>query len=412
MTWPLSAFPALLPSKMLRTLALTFLGSTACAVLPQFLIPYTPFILAAQAQAQSTSESATPAGPPPAPTARYARGENVDLAEIVSEWRGYYADVPVYLCICQDATCDQTRQWPYREFDRYQLTVALGPTGGQLAEDTGANCFDIADGSRPSKARSFSAAQRQPNTPVIAAPPPRPTAPPRPAPPANTPASPPVPTAPPVAPPPTAPPPIAPPPAQSAASSAPTPPVPTAATNNSGAPIATSVNNGSAIRLLWPSGATNVIDIVSSNWNLNVLDATDCNILGRVEQKTLEAQRIVSSPVVDSVTGNVAVPVLLDSCVDSDQSAVFILDANEGGGYALYRLQLPGNRNLPNEFSTFPLSTITGLSYWDGSLLVRHGDASGAEAIVVFRSDQNPAGKYAGCGIVREGEGAGRLCPE
>lgn len=34
---------------------------------------------------------------PPAPTFRYAQGEEVDLAEIIAEWRGYYADVPVYL---------------------------------------------------------------------------------------------------------------------------------------------------------------------------------------------------------------------------------------------------------------------------------------------------------------------------
>ena len=378
-----------------RAIALTLLGSAA-SILPSVLFPNAPLV--ASAQAQSVPETPEPTAPPAAPTARYAQGENVNLSEIVNEWRGYYADVPVYLCVCQEATCNQTQRWPYREFDRYQLSVALGPTNGQLTENTGANCFDIADGSRPGSARAFSAAQRRPNESAIAPPPPRPTAPV--IPPADT-------TPEPIASPPVAPPPIAPPlPPQTATANSTV--VPTAAAV---VPTAAAVNNGSAIRLEWPSGATNIIDVASSNWNVNVLNATDCSSLGLVEQKTLAAQRIVSPPVVDSATGNVAVPVLLDSCVDSDQSAVFVLDANEGGGYTLYRPQLPGNRNFPNEFSTFPLSTITGLSYWDGSLLVRHGDASGAEAIVVFRPEQTPAGEYASCGIVQEGEGAGRLCP-
>ncbi|MEM9149108.1 MAG: hypothetical protein AAGB19_01460, partial [Cyanobacteria bacterium P01_F01_bin.3] len=96
----------------------------------------------------------------PAPTARYAQGEDVDLAEIVAEWRGYYDDVPVYQCVCIDDTCDQTAQWPYREFDRYQLSLALGPNNAQVTEAAGFNCFDIADGSRPSNPREFSAALR------------------------------------------------------------------------------------------------------------------------------------------------------------------------------------------------------------------------------------------------------------
>ncbi len=131
-----------------------------------------------------------------------------------------------------------------------------------------------------------------------------------------------------------------------------------------------------------------------------------------VEQKAMAAQRIVGEPAVNSITGNVAVPVLLDSCIEVDQSAVFVLDPNEGGGYSLYRTQLPGARSLPNEFSTYALGSIAGLRYWDGSLLVRYGSASGAEALVIFRAGSTPAGDYAGCGVTIEGEGAGVLCPK
>lgn len=315
---------------------------------------------------------------PPAPTFRYAQGEDVDLAEIIAEWRGYYADVPIYLCVCQDDACDQTEQWPYREYSRYQTGVALGPTNGGAAEATGANCFDIADGSRPDTPRSFSAAQGEESEEAAAPPDDQPEAP--------TPEG--MVTAPPVA--------------------------------AAEIPTATSIKDGTAIRLDWPSGASNEVAVTGSNWNVTVLDALDCSNLSLVEQKTLGAQRVVGDPVVDGTTGNVAVPVLLDSCIETDQSAVFVLDANEGGGYALYRAQLPGDRvlvdlaapNFPNEFTSYPFSTISDMRYWDGSLLVRQGSASGAESIVIFRPAQTPAGLYAGCAVVTQNEGASVLCPD
>ncbi|MFK8185644.1 MAG: hypothetical protein AB8B99_19890 [Phormidesmis sp.] len=355
----------------------------------------------------------------PAPTVRYARGENVGLAEIVSEWRGYYPDIPVYQCVCQEDICDQSAGWPYREFDRYQLSVALGPNNGKAAETTGFNCFDIADGSRPADPRSFSETERNPNDPVATAPPriPAPPIPDPPAveqpptvvepPPAIDPISPEAPPAPPVAPPPSVSPP------SSAAPSAPAVAVGPAADStaaNSGIPQATVVNNGAAIRLDWPSGTSDMVAVANSSWNLNVLDALDCASFSLVPEKVMEAQRVVGVPAVDSVTGNVAVPVLLDSCAETDQSAVFVLDPNEGGGYALYRSQLPGDRNFPNEFSSYAFSSITGVQYWDGYLLVRQANAAGAEAISVFLPGSGPVGDYGGCGVVRAGEGANVLC--
>ncbi len=315
---------------------------------------------------------------PPAPTFRYAQGEEVDLAEIIAEWRGYYADVPVYLCVCQDGTCDQTEQWPYREYTRYQTSVALGPTNGQAAEAAGANCFDIADGSRPDAPRSFSAAQVE-ESEGAASPPDDP--------------------------------------AESSAAGEMTTASPVAASE---IPTATVTSDGAAVRLDWPSGASNEVAVTGNNWSVNVLDALDCPSLSLVEQKTMQAQRVVGEPIVDSTTGNVAVPVLLDSCIETDQSAVFVLDANEAGGYALYRAQLPGDRvlvdlaapNFPNEFTSYPFSTISDMRYWDGSLLVRQGSASGAESIVIFRPAQTPAGFYAGCAVVTQNEGASVLCPD
>ena len=348
-----------------RKLALSLLSGVSLFLLPQFSVPQP-----AKAQAAPPRAVQSPSSPPQAaPTVRYARGEDINLAEIVSEWRGYYADIPVYLCTCQEDTCNQTQQWPYREYDRYQLGVALGPANGQVAEASGANCFDIADGSRPSQPRTFSAAQRSPNSAQEPFPP-------------ATPQTPSV-----------------------------IPPAPPSQAANADIPTAKTINNGAAIQLTWPSGAVNVIEVTGSSWNVNVLNAFDCKSSSLVEQKTMEARRIVGEPAVNGITGDVAVPVLLDSCIEVDQSAVFVLDPSEGGGYSLYRAQLPGARSLPNEFSTYSLSSIAGVRYWDGSLLVRHGSASGAEALMIFRSGPTPAGDYAGCGVTRAGEGASVLCP-
>lgn len=336
-----------------RSAALSLVAGSAL-----FAWPLTS-VQSALAQTQSQLERA-------APTVRYARGENVDLSEIVSEWRGYYKDVPVYLCVCKEDTCNQTQQWPYREYARYQLGLALGPTNGRIAEDSGANCFDIADNSRPNAPRAFSTAQVGEGETVAENP------------------------TPPVAPP-------AAPPSASAATSA--------------VPTATTLNEGAGIRLTWPSGAINDIAVADSTWNINVLDALDCASTRLVETKTLSAQRVVGEVAVDSETGNIAVPVLLDSCVETDQSAVFVLDPSEGGGYALYRTQLPGSRNLPDEFSSYAFNSILDVRYWDGALYVQQGSASGAESVVIFRADKTPAGSYAGCGVVTVNEGSGKLCP-
>ena len=366
----------------------------------------------AAAPLPSAAQSGSTQPEQPAPTVRYARGEDVGLDEIVAEWRGYYADVPVYQCVCQADICDQSEGWPYREYDRFQLSVALGPNNGKAAEVAGFNCFDIADGSRPSQPRSFSAEERNPDDPVAAAPPriPAPPVPSEPpvAPPAPAPSTPePAPTAPPPnvvtqTSPPAGPPAAA--PAASAVAIAPT------QAASSAIPRASVINDGAAIQLDWPSGTSDVISVANSNWNLNVLSALDCESISLVSEKVLAAQRVVGEPAVDSITGNVAVPVLLDSCVETDQSAVFVLDPNEGGGYALYRSQLPGEQALPNEFSTYAFSSITGVQYWDGYLLVRQANAAGAEALSVFLPGDTPSGAYGGCGILRDSEGAALLC--
>jgi hypothetical protein len=111
----------------------------------------------------------------------------------------------------------------------------------------------------------------------------------------------------------------------------------------------------------------------------------------------------------------VAVPVLLNECLETQQMAVFVVDAQPSSGYALYRVQLPGERTLPHEFSSYPFSSIQSVMYVESAvesaLLVRHASASGAEAVVRFESGANPAGQFESCQITQAEEGADRLCP-
>lgn len=87
--------------------------------------------------------------PEQVPTARYGRGEDVDLSLIVEEWRDRYPAIPVYTCSCTAETCGDESVWPFRTFTLYQPFLALGAFNAAKNEDTGFNCFDIETGERP-----------------------------------------------------------------------------------------------------------------------------------------------------------------------------------------------------------------------------------------------------------------------
>jgi hypothetical protein len=280
-----------------------------------------------------------------APTARYVQGEDVDLALIIAEWKGRYPDIPVFSCVCQDDTCNFTERWPLRAYSRYQSTVALGPFNATYTESRGFTCFDIQTGQRPGAADQAAA-------PPAESPPPQPEL---------------------------------------------------------GQPTLTVLEEGSQLRLTWPGGQSNTIDI--SGWNVNLLDALDCDSLSQVSEKRFYARRILGTPALNPGSGNIAVPILLNECVETQQTALFVVEPQSTGAYALYRVQVPGPRSLPDEFSSYPLNSITGVQYWNSTLLVRQGTASGAESLLMFRPGITPAGEFAGCGITQVQEGADSLCP-
>jgi len=175
-------------------------------------------------------------------------------------------------------------------------------------------------------------------------------------------------------------------------------------------PFATTANDATALHLSWVNGQSNTIDI--QGWTVAVLDSFSCETGQPVAQRTLSAQRNLGPPVVDEQTGNVAVLVLLEECFDTQKSAVFIVDPQGYGSHALYRVQVPGPQPFPHEFSTYALRDGAGVQYWNSTLMVRHGDASGAEGMLVFAPGVNPAGTYAGCAILQPGESGGAICPQ
>ena len=104
------------------------------------------FSPAAQAQ---PGDFSSVINPEQVPTARYGRGESVDLALIIDEWRDRYPSIAIFACSCNADTCGDKTVWPFREYTRYQPFVALGDFNAANTVATGFNCFDMETGEPP-----------------------------------------------------------------------------------------------------------------------------------------------------------------------------------------------------------------------------------------------------------------------
>lgn len=167
------------------------------------------------------------------------------------------------------------------------------------------------------------------------------------------------------------------------------------------------VQEGRQLRLT-DEGQTLSID--ANAIDVEVLDALNCDRLELVNRQTLTGQRFVQgTAAVQPDTGVVAVGVLLQDCVETQVSAVILLEPQDGS-YSLRTLQVPGRRPLRQDELTYPLNSITALTFLQNDLLVKHGDASGSEALLVFSAEDLQSLQYAGCVYTRFGEGD-RLCP-
>ncbi len=280
--------------------------------------------------------ASAPALTQPAPTMRYAKGEDVDLALIIAEWKSRMPDIPVFSCTCQENACDHQERWPFRAYKPYQSTVALGPFNAAYTESQGFKCYDIATGESPAESE-------EPERPALAT-------------------------------------------------------------------RAEVVNDGRGLKIT-RDGKSRVL--FATSLDINIIDALDCGSLSQVPQKRFNTRFLSGDVAVDFGTGLIAVGAILDECVETQQSAVFIIEPQGQGvdSMAFYRLAVPGAQALPDGVSSYALDSITGLGYLQGHLMVRHATVADNEALLVFKPGRTPAGEYAGCIELREGENPAGLCP-
>jgi hypothetical protein len=175
-------------------------------------------------------------------------------------------------------------------------------------------------------------------------------------------------------------------------------------------PTARFLSNNTQLELEW-SGRKSTVN--ASSLNVNVLDGVDCARGSTKPQQRLSGQKFFGNRAlsIDPLTGNVTVGVVLQDCYETFTSAVFVIDPQAPGSYAVYRVQVPGIRGL-DEFSTFPLDAIKRVRYLDGDLLVKNGSTAVTnEDLLVFTPSTTPALKFAGCVNTRMEEGRSR-CPE
>lgn len=331
------------------------------------------------------------------PTARYANGEDVDLALMIREWRDRDPDIPVFACVCNQDVCNHSQSWPFRTFEEFQLTVTWGPSNANVAEGLGFICHDIEVGTRPlslipepvflppfeeylpttlglpSYSTSLQAQQIQatalPEDPAISS---------------GLLAR-----------------------AEPFVQDGPIQEI-SAQENRMAASSEPTVEVLEDGRLLIGRWMDSTVEIDVRDWNINILDSVDCATFSLLDEQVMNAQRIVGNPAIDAETGAIAVAVELSYCALTTQSAVFVIDP-QPGGYALYRVQVPGDRPFSDPFSSFALRTVSGLEYVDGDLQIRQQDASGAEVLLTFTPGVTPAGTYRDCVTLADGEAA--LCP-
>lgn len=177
------------------------------------------------------------------------------------------------------------------------------------------------------------------------------------------------------------------------------------------------IRNGTQLRVY----DGKIIQTIKANrLKIRVLDSLTCDGI-QVKRRTLSGKRFFSEAVkLDKKTGNLAVGVLLQNCLDQNISAVFILQPKPNWtNYVVHRVSIPGKRLISDRFSTYPLQRIKTIGFIDGNLLIKHADAANSEALLVYTSSNKPVGKYAGCVVTEQNysDGSGhaqkayRICP-
>ncbi|MBV6627138.1 MAG: hypothetical protein KI793_30075 [Rivularia sp. (in: Bacteria)] len=152
-------------------------------------------------------------------------------------------------------------------------------------------------------------------------------------------------------------------------------------------------------------------NIRAKSLKVRVLDSKTCQ--GKqVKRQTLSGKRFLSKTIeVDKKTGNLAVGVVLQDCWKQNINAAFILQPEANwNNYIIHRVPVPGEREINDRFSTYPLRNIKGLGFVDGNLIIKYANSDHSEAMLVYTSSNKPIGKYAGC-VVTKPSKDNNICP-
>ena len=144
----------------------------------------------------------------------------------------------------------------------------------------------------------------------------------------------------------------------------------------------------------------------AQDFRAEVMDSIDCQKTALVDKQNLTATNFMRDQVsVNPQTGEIAIGVIFQYCILTQESGVVLLKPKADGGYQTTMLQVPGKQALPSNNATYPLGYIKSVRYSNNNLMVSHGNAAGAEAELEFRS-----GEFASCRVTSAGEGSGNLC--
>lgn len=78
-----------------------------------------------------------------APSKQYGQGKDVPLAWILDEWHRKHPQIPLYLCVCTKAECDNSQSWPFRRYGLGGVLPALGDSNKTGAQQLGFSCGEV-----------------------------------------------------------------------------------------------------------------------------------------------------------------------------------------------------------------------------------------------------------------------------
>ncbi len=168
------------------------------------------------------------------------------------------------------------------------------------------------------------------------------------------------------------------------------------------------IRNGTKLRI-YDGKIIQTID--ANSLKVRVLDSLTCE--GKqIKRQTLAGKTFFSQAIeLNKQNGNLAVGVLLQDCFGKNISAAFILQPKPNwNNYIVHRVPVPGERQINNRFSTYPLRRIKQIRFLDGNLLIKHANSTNSEALLVFTLSKQPFVKYAGCVVTQQSDGDS-ICP-